>query len=124
MWSANQRSRAVKIFLRRLGLLGLLVLVIAAGSGVWQVYGKERESAALRAQAESQQADLAARKAELQSDLSKLQTDRGKEEILRTQYALAEKGEGLIVIVDPSTTTRPATTTSVFESIRKFFWPW
>src|SRR3989338_8600795 len=100
MWSSQQRNNATKLFLRRLGLLGLLLLVTVGAFGVWGVYQKEQESAALRAQAEGDRADLVERQAQLGSDITKLKTDRGMEEALREQYALAEKGEGLIIIVD------------------------
>src|SRR3989344_5497098 len=101
MWSRNQRQNAVRLFLRRLGMLALLGLIAVSISGVWGVYKKERESAELRAQIERERADLKARRALLESDLNSLKTDRGIEEALREQYALAENGEQLIVIVDP-----------------------
>ncbi len=120
----DKRSIA-RLFLKRIGLAGLFLLVIIAILGVWNAYQKERESAGLRAEAEGQHADLVARATQMQDNLARLNTDRGKEEALRTQYAMAEKGEKLIVIVDPSTTTPiHATSTSAGDWFRKTFWPW
>jgi cell division protein FtsB len=104
-------------------LVGLFVLVVAAGSGVWSAYHKQQESAALRAQAENQLADLSERQMQLNADIAKLETDRGKEEVLRDQYALAAQGEGLIVIVDSTTTEVQATSSAFAEWLHNTF-PW
>lgn len=96
----RQRDPA-RLFLKRLGLLALFVAVILSASGVWGVYQKERESRVLRIQAEREYADLQDREARLKEDIARLQTDRGVEEALRSQYALAGSGEELIVIVEP-----------------------
>lgn len=104
-------------------LVGFFVLVVAAGSGVWNAYHKQKESAALRAQAEAQLSDLTKRQAQLNSDIAKLETDRGKEEVLRDQYALAAKGEGLIVIVSPTTTETQATSSAFAQWLHNAF-PW
>src|SRR3989338_6900838 len=122
MWSRNQRQNAVRLFLRRLGMLALLGLIAVSISGVWGVYKKERESAELRAQVERERADLTARRALLESDLNSLKTDRGIEEALREQYALAESGERLIVIVDREAPASVEATSTVREWLRKFFW--
>ena len=122
MWSRNQRQNAVRLFLRRLGMLALLGLIAVSVSGVWGVYKKERESAELRAQVERERGDLIARQALLESDLDRLKTDRGIEEALREQYALAENGEQLIVIVDPQSPPAVEATSTVREWLRKFFW--
>ena len=58
MATSGQRRDPARLFLRRLGLLVLTGLVFVAASGVWNVYQKERESAALRAQVESEYAEL------------------------------------------------------------------
>jgi cell division protein FtsB len=117
------RNDPVRLFWRRLLLLGLFVLVVASALGVWSAYGKEQESAQLRHDAEAQLQDLTTRQAQLQTDIGKLQTDRGKEEVLREQYALAGKGEGLIVIVDP-TPTEPVATSSAFAQWLHKTFPW
>ena len=124
MWSRNQRQNAVRLFLRRLGMLALLGLIAVSISGVWGVYKKERESAELRAQVERERADLTARRALLESDLNSLKTDKGIQEALREQYALAENGEQLIVIVDPQAPTPVKATSTVREWLRKAFWWW
>jgi len=124
MWSSQQRNKATRLFLRRLGLLGLFLLVVVGTFGVWGVYRKEQESAALRAQAEGEKAELVQRQTQLGSDIAKLKTARGMEEALREQYALAEQGERLIVIVDAPTSAPVAATTTIFEKIKQAFSWW
>ncbi len=105
------RNDPVRLLGRRLLIAALFALVIVAGVGVWNAYRKERDSALMRDEAQARLRDLSGRQDELTSDIAKLETARGKEEVLRDQYALAAKGEKLIVIVNPSTS----------ESISIFF---
>lgn len=109
---------------RRLLMLVTLIAVIFAFSWVWKVYQKERESAVLREQAEMQLADLQKRNAQLQSDIAVLETNRGKEAVLREQYELGKQGEKLIIIVDPSTPTATKATTTRFDWVKKAFHWW
>ncbi len=69
--------------------------------------------------------DFAQRHSQLTGDIASLQTSRGMEEVLREQYALAARGEGLIVIVDeaPAESVQ-ATTTTILEKVKRFFWRW
>ena len=124
MQSSGHKRDPARLFLKRIGLLALLFGVVAAASGVWGVYQKERGSAVLRAQAEGEYEELLSREVQLKGDIARLGTDRGMEEALREQYALAERGEGLIVIVE-SSTLEPVQATSTWERwVHKFlpFW--
>lgn len=124
LWTRSRRRDAAKLLFRRLVMLVLLALVFLGSSSVWKVYEKERESKKLRLRAEAEQEDLLIRQAKLKADLGDLRTDRGIEETLREQYALAERGEGLIVIVDPpAPASAEATSTlqGLFERVFKWF---
>lgn len=120
----RDRHNPVRLFGRRLLILGFFVLVALGISGVWNAYQKERESRALRAEAEAQLSDLSKRDAQLNADIAKLETDRGKEEALRRQYALAGKGEGLIVIVDSHAPETAHATSSILRWLQKAFSWW
>lgn len=124
MLSRNQRQTAVRLLLKRAGTLALAALVITASFGVWGVYQKEKESRALRALTEAERADLEKRQKALAGDIKKLNTDRGMEEALREQYALAAAGEGLIVIVEPPSPPPVQPTTTVLEKIKDFLFFW
>jgi cell division protein FtsB len=120
----RQRNDPVRLFGKRLLLFALLLLVVVAIGGVWNAYQKERESAALRVRAEVQLDDLSKRQTQLTSDIANLQTDRGREEVLREQYALAARGEGLIVIVEPQNAAPIQATSTILDKLKKAFTWW
>ena len=124
MATIRGREDPVRLLGRRV-LLGILLAIAIAGVfGLWNIYQKERESAALNAEAQAQLADLERRQQTLTSNIAELETDRGKEAALRDQYALAAKGEGLIVIVDASAPpTQTASSSAFIEWLHKTF-PW
>ncbi len=116
---ASYGGRTGRLFLKRLGLFALCALVIAAAWSVWGIYDKERESSTMRAQAEAARVDLQSRESKLQADLSNVSSDRGIEQALREQYALAGQGEGLITIVDEG----PSSTVSQ-QNRSQSWWQW
>ncbi len=118
------RNNPVRLFGRRLMLLALLGLIAVTGAGVWGTYKKERESYALRQEAETQLRDLRERQEQLDSDIASLETDRGKEQVLREQYALAARGEGLIVIVDAPQVAPAHATSSLADWFKETFTWW
>ena len=118
------RNDPVRLFGRRLALFGLVVLVGVVAVGTWNAYSKEQESYALRQQAEVQLADLSKRQTQLDGNIASLETERGKEQVLREQYALAAKGEGLIIIVDTPPVAPTKATSSVLEWLHKAFSWW
>ena len=124
MTTIRPKNDPVRLFWRRLLILGLLILVIAAIMSVWSAYHKELESADLRAQTQAQLNDLETQQDELNGAISSLQTERGMEAALRQQYALAAKGEQMIVIVDPATSAPAEATSSPFAQWLHNTFPW
>jgi cell division protein FtsB len=118
------RHDHVRLFGRRVLTVVILLLVVIASFGVWDVYKKERASASLRVEAQTALADLSAREAKLQDNIAQLQTERGKEEIVRQQYEMGKEGEHLIVIVEPDEATTAPATTTIFQKIKKAFTWW
>ncbi len=118
------RNDPVRLFFRRLGLLALLTLVLLISSEVWDVYRKEKESRALRREAEIQLRDLGSEEKHLFSEITSLQTARGKEETLREHYELGKKGERMIIIVDPPTPEPVQASTTISQWVHTFlpFW--
>ena len=115
----RQKRDPLRLIGKRLLLILLFILVVVAVSGVWKVYRKERESMALRKEAEIQLDDLSKRRTQLEADIEKLKTPRGMEKALREQYRLAKTGEHLIIIVDPPTSSPTVATSSVMEWFQK-----
>lgn len=118
------RNDPVRLFGRRLVLLALFGLIIVASAGAWSAYRKEQESYGLRQEAEMQLADLSKRQTQLDIDIAHLETDRGKEQVLREQYALAARGEGLIVIVETPPVAPTHATSTLVDWFKKTFTWW
>src|SRR3989338_1083989 len=124
MQSFGQKRNPLRLLGKRVILLSLLALVVAAASGVWGIYKKERGSRELRTEAEVKLADLEVRKTQLEEDIEKLKTPRGMEEALREQYRLAKNGEGLIIIVEQSSSASTQATSTVMQWFNKAFLWW
>jgi cell division protein FtsB len=100
----GKRSDPVRLFARRLALLALFIVVIAACSALWDVYKKERDSRVLKNQAEAQLYNLTMQEDHLNAEIARLETARGKEEMLRQNYEMAREGENVIMIIEPPET--------------------
>lgn len=120
----RDRYDPLKLFFKRVGTLILIMVVVFAGLGVWRIYEKERESRALRQEAEGELAHLQKQAALLERKTTQLKTDRGKETLLRDQYEVGRQGEGLIVIVEPPTPEIPPPEPTFLDKVRKFFFFW
>lgn len=114
----------VKLFWRRVRIVAALLLVVIALSGVWNIYQKERESRQLRDDSERQLEDLTQQQILLQSNIDKLQTERGKEEVLRDQYQVAKPGEQMMIIVEPQQPEAATSSNGFLQLVHKFlpFW--
>ncbi len=111
----------VRLMWRRLFILIFCALLVVVLQGVWGVYQKERESRALREEAEAELRDLRIREAELHSDISSLSTERGMEQVLRERFDLGKDHEGVVVIVEPPSSEPPPAPTNL-ERVRGWFW--
>lgn len=121
----QHKGDPVRLFWRRVLLLALLILVVFGISGVWRIYHRERESAALNQASAAHLTDLTKREAELKANIANLDTDRGKEAALRQQYRLGKPGEGLIIIVNPPIPVAlPATSTPLVQWFKNIFTWW
>ncbi len=103
------RNDPTRLLWRRFALLALFIVVCFAAWSVWGAWQKEVDSAALKEQSQAALATLSTQQGALQENISELQTERGKEAVLRQQYAVGDQGENMIVIVDSSSTPPPPT---------------
>ena len=118
MVTLRERHDPLRLMGRRLLLAFLAALVLGASWALWSVWGKERESAQLKHDAQAQLADLEKRQTQLERDYAELQTSRGMEAAVRDQYAMGEKGEGMIVIVEPPAPKPVEATSSLAQWFR------
>lgn len=124
MATYGKKHDPIRLLWQRLGILALLIILLIALSGVWDVYQKERESRVLRDQSEREASDLSQQVEDLHQNIAKLQTTRGKEELLREQYNVGKHGEQLIIIVDPEQPEPIEATSTLLRWVHKFlpFW--
>ena len=89
------RALESKPFLILLGIL--IVFSLWSLFGFWQ---KLAETVKKREMASEKVSALKENKVKLEADISKLQSDRGIEQVLRENYGLSKEGEGVIVVVE------------------------
>jgi cell division protein FtsB len=102
MKELEQRRRPMHLLSLRLFTVALLLIALLLVRGVWNIYHKERETHAGRAQAEQELADIEKREMALRGEIARLRSPYGVEASLREQFDLAREGEGVIVIVETS----------------------
>lgn len=78
-------------------VLTLLVLIVIA---VWNLRAKSQIAERNRREAEERVIELEARKAVLAAQLSRLGTSEGEEVEIRSRFPVAREGEGVIAILD------------------------
>lgn len=124
MATYGRKHDPIRLLWQRLGIIALLIVLLLALSSVWDVYHKERESRLLREQSEREAAELSKQIADLHQNIAKLQTVRGKEEVLREQYNVGKQGEQLIIIVDQETPKPIEASSTIMRWVHKFlpFW--
>jgi cell division protein FtsB len=79
-------------------ILGVVILVFS-----WNVirfWNKMNETSRNTQLLEARAAALRQQKETLVADIEELKTDRGKEEVFRTNYGLAKEGEEVVIVVE------------------------
>jgi len=83
---------------------------------------KERQTANRKELVQDQIENLNKRKSSLEGDISKLETEEGKEEIIREKYQVAKEGEKMVIIVDSKNNIDSVKEEVVVD--RHGFWNW
>ncbi len=109
IFQANKTSR--QIIYGRLVLVALVIVVLLFWRGVWYLWQKSNLAQVNLIASESHLKQLEERKKMLGNKLKKLETPRGIEEEIRTNFSVVKPGEKVINIVDPNKATTTATTT-------------
>ena len=120
---ASRAKRGISPFYNRITLLVLIVLVVLLGFTVFEIWGKERESAVRQADAVRELHEVEGRAAALGADLAILDTPRGKEALVRNTFDVAKEGEEVIVVLDalPATTTEEKSSGGIFSWFLSLF---
>ncbi|MFA6514805.1 MAG: septum formation initiator family protein [Candidatus Paceibacterota bacterium] len=83
-----------------LALILLFLVLIFFGYRIIDLIQKERETSQKKELILDQIDSLKQRQNSLSKDISKINTEEGKEEIIREKYQVAKDGEKMVIIVD------------------------
>jgi cell division protein FtsB len=123
MLDFHQKRKVRGILYSRWAIYALSVVVLIVLHSTWSVYKKKEESQALKQIAEEHTEELRSRDADLKDKITRLDTDAGVEEEIRSKFSVAKENEAMVVIVpkaeDVSTTT--SNKWSFWAKIKTFF---
>lgn len=113
-----KKQGTVSFFQNRIVFLILSIAVIFMGITAVQLFTKERQAKARKDEVHRELAHITDRRAVLEKDLALLETDRGREGLVRANTDVARPGEEIYVLLDP-----PEIATST-EPEQKGLWAW
>jgi len=113
----QQKKKIRKVIYSRVTIFVLFVAVIFLTRSVYDIFTKERISAENLAMTQKDYSALEARQTTLKSDISRLNTQGGVEEEIRSKFSVAKPGETVVMIVD---STSSSSTDS--QGNKKSFW--
>ena len=90
-----------------IALIMLLFILILFGYKMIYLIKKERETAHTKAEILDNLNTLQKKEASLTKDISRIETDGGKEEIIREKYPMVQNGEKMVTIVDEDVKENP-----------------
>ncbi|MBX4198610.1 septum formation initiator family protein [Candidatus Parcubacteria bacterium] len=101
----QEKKRFKRILYSKGTIFVLVIAIVFFSRATWGVYKKEQESAANALQAENSLKRLEDRQKVLNDELTKLQTEEGVEEEIRSKYGVSKPGERVLIIVDDQKAT-------------------
>jgi len=81
-------------------LVVMSLLLIFFAINIILFIGKMEEARKAKKIAEEKVAELHAKKDQLDTEISSLNTDKGKDELIREKFGLAKAGEGMVVVIN------------------------
>jgi len=106
-------------------LVLLFCILILFGYKIIDLIQKERETAYKKNLILDKIDSLQGRESSLSLDISKLETEEGKEEVIREKYQVAKEGEKMVIIVDEenkdSSVTEEKTSHGFWNWVKKIF---
>lgn len=117
MHEFKEKQKARKMRYSKPVLTVLLVIFFLSLDGLWNIYQKHSEAYEKAKEAQFNLENLRGREAELEKKVAFLKTDRGREEEIRKKFMVGKQGEGVILVVDPTTSTTPIVTTPPPQSV-------
>jgi cell division protein FtsB len=117
---AKWKRNNYKFWHSPIALVIIFCIFILFGYNIIGLIQKEKETSHKKELILDQINNLQEKKASLTSDIAKLETEEGKEEIIREKYEVTKLGEKMVTIVDED----KSISQSQEESSNHGFWNW
>lgn len=119
----EQKRQNRKMLYSKVTLFGLCIFCGLLANGLFNMYGKARESLDRKNFSAKSLVQLEERENKLKNEIERLDSRTGLEEELRNRYSVAKEGERVIIIVeDPSGKRIAATTTEASFTEKAATW--
>ncbi len=124
MLDFQQKRKIRKVIYSRLTIFLLLVGVFFLARATYHMYTTEQMSAEDYASVLNNYNDLQSRETILNSQISKLSTESGQEEEIRSKFSVAKPDESVVMVIDGtsgSSAVEPASNTSLWQKFLNIF---
>lgn len=99
MFDFQQKKKIRKVIYSKTFLVVMLVFIVILAKATYEIYQKERLSSENLSETQKEYDGLKSRETMLNSEISKLKTDTGIEEEIRSKFDVAKPGETVVVVV-------------------------
>lgn len=88
-------------------ILLLIIVAIFLGRATWNMYTTKKQSDEDLSRVKDELISLELHQQALVADITRLQTEKGKEEEIRTKFNVAKEGETVVMLLDNETPVPP-----------------
>lgn len=115
----REKKRFRKFLYSNITIIGLVLLIIFIGKGVWSLYEKKEIALTDRTDVEARVLALQDRQKFLEKEVADLKTENGIEREIRGKFNVKKPGEEVVIIVESTTTAEvKESKASYFEGIK------
>ncbi len=116
----KEKKNSYKFWHSPVALVVLFFILIFFGYKMIDLIKKERETSEIKELTLDEINSLKEKKIALSNDISKLETEEGREEIIREKYPVVKQGEKMVTIVEEETKND----SDELERVDHGFWNW
>jgi cell division protein FtsB len=118
----QEKRKMMSRLYSRATIFALMILALFLGKGVWDIYGRERESAKMRADSAKKLEDVNKEKQNIAHRVERLQSDAGVESEIRSKFNVAKPDENVVLIVGGNASSTASSTPGFFASLWAKIW--
>jgi len=121
MMTKLKNNKNYKFWHSPIALIILFLIIIFFGYSVIDLMKKSKETSVRKEALEHEITALEQRSASLKEQIVKIETEEGKEEIIRNKYPFAKSGEKMVTIIEEEEESKLGANE---EKIEHGFWNW